>query len=155
MSRQLQIDYLKYKNNHKILLNQILEALKQKDSDARLLDINEIEAIRIISNKLWDALPDESESYEFENFKEQAKFGKKFIDNKTKNLKVIFHLGSDNLCFETTLENAWNVWYEIINLDSFETYNTCLFSRKLDWYIIRAGINLYPMIWNQNRYEKE
>lgn len=51
--------------------------------------------------------------------------------------------------------NAWDVWYELKNIDTVETYNVCVYPHSINWYIIRAGENLYPMIIEKNKFIKE
>ena len=155
MNKQLQIEYLKRKNKIRNLRNQILEILKVNDNNARSLDIDEIISSRETAKVLWNMLPDEFDAYRYSNLDEQRVKGSKFLEKKQLDKKVIIHFAWDSLCFETTLENAWNSWYELNNLDSVETYNTCIFPLPVDWYIIRAGVNLYPMVWRNDKFEKE
>jgi hypothetical protein len=56
----------------------------------------------------------------------------------------MLHLGWDAPSFSTTLEAAWKGHPNFFELNT-DTYNSCVYPGSFEWYVIRAGRNLYPM----------
>jgi hypothetical protein len=126
---------------------QIIKAIEASlisiDPNVRLLPVEKALVSRTVVKKLWDLLPDEHLSYRYASVQELKINGQGFLigDSET---PVLLHFGWDVLAVTTTLRAAWEAitTYSEISID---TYNTCIYPASLDWYVIRAGTNLYPM----------
>jgi hypothetical protein len=151
-NRQLKIDLLKDQNNCLQLIHKILSKLLQVDAQASLLPVEKATASRILVKKLWEVLPEEHESCQFENVEEQTTKGRGYLPTNEFSQNVTLHLGWDVLSFSCTLEAAWQSWKDF-NALNIDTFNCCIYPDSLGWYIIRAGNNLYPMSYSGEKYE--
>jgi hypothetical protein len=134
------------------LLADILSALQVVDPAASVLPLDQALASRELVLQLWKLLPEETDAYHFDSPEALTENGKAWIEPRA-NQRVTLHLGWDVLCFSTTVAAAWETWPRFCQRTT-DTYNTCLYPEALDWYLIRAGNFLYPMVCNQ-KYEIE
>jgi hypothetical protein len=125
------------------IIKAIEASLMGIDPNVKLLPIEKALVSQTIVNKLWDILPDEHLSYHYASVEELKINGQGFLIGDPDS-PVILHFGWDVLAVTTTLRAAWEAvtTYSEISID---TYNTCIYPASLDWYVIRAGTNLYPM----------
>lgn len=151
-NRKLKIDLLKDQNDYSRKIQSILSGLSQVDVKASLLPIEKAIASRILIKKLWDALPDEYDSYQFDDIEEQTTKGKKYLPTVDFNQSVTIHLGWDIMSFACSLDAAWQSW-KYFHALSIDTFNCCIYPDNLEWYIVRAGNNLYPMSYSEDRYQ--
>jgi hypothetical protein len=151
-NRQLKIDLLKDQNDYSRKIQSILSELLQIDVKASLLPIDKAIASRILVKKLWDLLPDQRDSFQFDNADEQTSKGSEYLSTGDFTQNVILHLGWDVLSFSCSMEAAWESWKNF-NMLNTDTFNCCIYPENLEWYIIRAGNNLYPMSYSGHRYE--
>ncbi len=149
--RQLRIELLKDENNFERISKSILNEIKQFDEHACLLPVNKAMASRSLIKKLWDFLPGEQDSIVFNDIEEQTLKGLHTLPATDLAQRITLHLGWDCLSFSCTLSAAWNAWDKFCLL-STETYNCCIYPNDLDWFIVRAGINLYPMTFTNEEY---
>lgn len=149
--RQLKIDLLKDRNDYTRLVQHILAELFKIDRNASLLTTENSIASRTLVKKLWDALPDEHESYQFNGTSEQTAHAAASLPVADPAQNVTLHLGWDLLCFSCSFKAAWHAWdnFNTINTD---TFNSCIYPEDLEWYIVRAGNNLYPMNYSDDGY---
>lgn len=151
-NRQLKINFLKDQTDFSLLVKSILLELTKIDNCSSLLPIEKAIASRTLNKALWDSLPDESESFQFDEINEQMVKGKEILPTTDLKQKVTLHLGWDILSFSCSLEAAWFAWTNFHSLN-ITTFNCCIYPENLDWYIIRAGSNLYPMKFANDKYE--
>jgi hypothetical protein len=71
-NRQLKIGLLKDQSDYSRTIQCILSGLLQTDPNASLLPVDEAIASRTLVKKLWDALPEEQDSYQFNSIDEQT-----------------------------------------------------------------------------------
>lgn len=150
--RQLKIELLKDQNEYSRVIQKILSALLQVDAHASLLPVEKATASRILVKKLWDILPGEHESFQFDSVDEQTAKGGKYLPAADFNQNITLHLGWDILSFRCSFEAAWHTW-EIFNTLNTDTFNCCIYPESLEWYIVRAGNNLYPMHYSGDGYK--
>jgi hypothetical protein len=146
-NRQLKIDLLKDQNDYSRKIQSILSELLQIDAKASLLSIDKAIASRILVKKLWDVLPDEEDSYQFNDIDDQTNKATEYLPIGDFTQNVTLHLGWDVMSFVCSLEAAWFAWKNFNTL-STDTFNCCIYPDNLEWYIIRAGNNLYPMSYS-------
>jgi hypothetical protein len=152
-NRQLKIDWLKEQNNLSVEIQKILSALAHIDPHASLLPLEKAMASRSLIKKLWDLLPDEYYSYRFNSEEEQTINGKVLLPTSDLMQPVTLHLGWDVLAFSCSLEAAWHAWNDFNRAARIDAYNCCIYPASLDWYVVRAGIQLYPMTFTGEGYE--
>ena len=150
-NRQLKINLLKDQNDFSLVVKSILFELNKIDNNSFLLPIEKGIASRTLNKILWDLLPDESESIQFTDINEQTNKGLEIFPTTDLKQIVTLHLGWDMLSFSCSLESAWFSWTNFHSLDT-NTYNCCIYPENLDWFIIRAGSNLYPMKFKNSIY---
>lgn len=151
-NRQLKINLLKDQNDFSLLVKSILLELNKIDNNSFLLPLEKAIASRALNKTLWDFLPDESESFQFSGIDEQMIKGKEMLPTTDLKQIITLHLGWDTLSFSCSLEAAWFAWINFKSLNT-DTFNCCIYPENLDWYIIRAGSNLYPMNFRNDKYE--
>ncbi|MGV3657057.1 MAG: hypothetical protein ACO1NX_03850 [Chitinophagaceae bacterium] len=150
-NRQLKIDFLKQQNHYARSVQHILSALQEVDAQACMHSIEKAVASRSLVKKLWEALPDEKYGYPFVSIEEQTNAGSAYLPTGDFNQKVTLHLGWDVLSFSCSLDAAWHTWKNF-DMSDPEFYNCCIYPDSLEWYIIRAGNNLYPMMFSGAEY---
>jgi hypothetical protein len=121
----------------------VLTALSTIDPSAHLLSLEKALISRTVSKKLWDSLPPEHLSYQFGSIEALKNSGQEFLGDKYES-PIILHCGWDVLAFATTVRAAWETMENYYQLTT-ESYNICLYPESFDWFVIRAGKNLYPM----------
>jgi hypothetical protein len=141
LNRQLHIQFHKDQLEFKQLSQRILQELLRIEPQAGVLPVEQAIASRSLVQKLWDALPDETQTTQ----------GKTHLPTTDFNQQVTLHLGWDLLAFSCTLQAAWYGWRQFHSLNT-DTFNCCIYPPTLDWYIIRAGHNLYPMQYAGSQY---
>jgi hypothetical protein len=151
INRQLKIDLLKDENEYSRNIQRILSELSQIDAKVSLFSIERAIASRILIKKLWDALPNEQDSYHYNDIDEQTIKAKEYLPTVDLTENVSLHLGWDVLGFTCSMEAAWYTWKNFNTL-STDTFNCCIYPQHLEWYIIRAGNSLYPMILSGEKY---
>lgn len=149
-NRQLKIGLLKDLQEYSRTVQLILSELLQRDAKAFVLSTDRSVASRALIKKLWDALPDEQYSYQFNNTGEQTEKGKAYLPQDLTQT-VTMHLGWDVMCFTCSLEAAWFAWNNFNTMNT-DTFNCCIYPAGLEWYIIRAGNALYPMMYSEEGY---
>lgn len=150
-NRQLKMELLKDQNHYTRNIGKILLELSKGDPGAFLLPVEKALASRALVKKLWDLLPGEQYCYTFNSVEEQTRDGGTLLPSLDLTQKVVLHLGWDVLGFSCSLEAAWQTWPNFSHLDT-DTFNCCVYPEDLDWYVVRAGASLYPMIWVGDRY---
>ena len=150
--RKLKINYLKNQNEYSRQTQIILADLRKIDNNAEISPVEQSIAGRELIKQFWDLLPEENQSHCFENVSDQTVNGRILLPATDFTQKINLHLGWDILSFTCSLLAAWQQWeyFSSINTD---TYNCCIFPDSLEWYVIRAGNNLYPMKWSGTQYE--
>jgi hypothetical protein len=154
-NRQLKIDLLKEQNQYTRNIEQIVQALSAADPNASILSLEKAVASRSLVKKLWDLLPNEQESHVFITVEDQTNKGRALLPASNFSLPVTLHLGWDILAFSCTLEAAWHTWQKFSTLIGTETFNCCIYPDSLEWYVVRAGGNLYPMVFTGTQYALE
>lgn len=150
-NRQLKIDLLKEQTDFARQIQSILSSLAALDAKASLLPMEKAIASRTLVKKLWDLLPEEYESYYLADEENLTDALIKYLPTVSLSQNVTLHLGWDVLSFSCTLEAAWFGWRNY-NSISIDTFNSCIYPDSLDWYIIRAGNNFYPMYFNGKKF---
>jgi hypothetical protein len=153
LTTQLQIEFRKESLAWKNIITSIIVELQRIDSEARLVEIEKALASRDLIKQLWSYLPEESLAKQFKDLEAQTIQGKVWLPRQVENEVVILHLGWDVLCFQCSLISAWETWTKYCRLHSSNTYNACIYPTNLQWYIVRAGTNLYPMIFEDGKYK--
>lgn len=152
-NRQLKIDLLKSQNEYAQTIHKILAELSVLDPGAALLPIEKAVASRALVKQLWELLPEEKNCYAFEGVEEQTLTGRALLPATDALQPVTLHLGWDVLGFSCSLEAAWTGWKNFHTLTTTESFNCCIYPTHLEWYVVRAGYNLYPMRFTSSRYE--
>jgi hypothetical protein len=150
-NRQLKIDLLKVQSEYARMVEKVLNTLTVVDPDARVAPVERAVASRALVKRLWELLPDEHEACQFERDEDLMRLGKACLPSFNYQQPVVLHLGWDILCFTCSLEAAWLAWPEFKSL-SQDTFNSCIYPTNLEWYTIRAGTNLYPMVFENGQY---
>jgi hypothetical protein len=153
LTTQLQIEFRKNSLAWKNSIASILVELQKLDSQAQLIEIEKALASWNLIKQLWSYLPEEPLAKQFKDLQMQTVQGKVWLPKQVDNEVVILHLGWDVLCFQCSLNSAWETWINYCRLHSSETYNACIYPTNLRWYIVRAGTNLYPMIFEEGQYK--
>lgn len=150
-NRQLKIDLLNAQNGYARIVEKAILALTAVDPNAGFAPIEQAIASRALVKKLWELLPDEHEAFRFESDEDLMSCGKAYLPSINYQQPVVLHMGWDILCFSCSLEAAWLAWpaFKSLNQDAF---NSCVYPANLEWYVIRAGNNLYPMFFENGRY---
>ncbi len=148
-NRQLRIELLKNQQEFVRKTRQILLALSKIDPQACLFSIDKAVANRTMVKKLWELIPEEQDSYQINGMEPDQMIA--FIAEVDLNQKVTLHLGWDLFSFECTFKAAWFAWDHFNTIDT-DTYNACIFPPNPEWFIIRAGNNLYPMVFKEGRF---
>jgi hypothetical protein len=121
----------------------VLAALREIDAAAALLPLPEAWASRELAERLWNALPDESEGYAFSTVAEMTAAGQAMVA-ALPDEGVVLHLGWDSFAIRTTLRAAWDAWPRFCDV-SIAAHNALVYPDSLRWYVVRAGACLYPM----------
>lgn len=151
-NRQLKINFIKEQHDFSLLVKTILGELQKVDPNSFLLPMEKAIASRTLSKTLWEMLPDEMDSIQFNDIPEQIVKGRAFLPEPHLKQIVTLHLGWDTLSFSCSFEAAWFAWNGFHSLGT-DTFNCCIYPENIDWFIIRAGANLYPMKFNGNSYQ--
>lgn len=152
MNNKLKLKLLKDRNKFKRLLSTILGELHSIDLNATQRPAAVSLASRNLVKELWGNLPEEHSALKFNDIREQTEKGKNRLPTRNFDEIITVHFGWDILCFECSLGAAWNSWINFCG-NSPETFNCCIYPNDLDWFIIRAGTNLYPMKIDDKKYE--
>jgi hypothetical protein len=152
MNKKLKLEFLKDVNNFNNLVSLILNELIIIDKNAKQLPLNLSLASQNLTGKLWKFAPEEYGAYKFRNIKQQTEEGKELLPTKNFNENVTIHFGWNTLSFDTSLNAAWFSWIKFCQSNT-DTFNCCLYPKNLDWYVLRAGTNLYPMKLIKDKYE--
>ena len=150
--RQLKLDLLKERADYTRKMQSILSALLAIDQNATVLTIDKAVASRTLVKTLWDLLPVEQESHAYDTIAEQTTQALNYLPTTDLTQNVTLQLGWDLLCFNCTLEAAWHAWQNFNTLD-IDTFNCCIYPEHLEWYMVRAGNNFYPMQYLPTGYE--
>lgn len=150
-NRQLKLALRKERNDYSHKIQHILSRLTALDVSASLLPLEQAIASRTLMKKLWELLPDEGASYSFDTIEEQTIRAREYLPATAFTQIVTLHLGWDVLGFRCTLEAAWLAWKDFHTLDT-DTFNACVYPDNLDWFIVRAGHNVYPMHYTEEGY---
>jgi hypothetical protein len=150
--RQLKLDLLKEQNDFLQVTRAIITGILPLDPNAALCPVEKAIASRSLVKKFWDMLPGEEDCYSFTDIEEQSSTGKSLLLQPDFSQVVTLHLGWDLLCFSCTFEAAWDSWASFNTLNT-DTFNACIYPSNLEWFVIRAGNNLYPMQFAGERYE--
>jgi hypothetical protein len=125
------------------IVGSILVALSPLDPLVQPLALEKARVSRTVINTLWDALPPEHLAYQCSSIEALKMRGQQFLSDKL-DTPIILHCGWDMVAFATTVRAAWETMETYYHL-STEGYNTCMYPESFNWFVIRAGKNLYPM----------
>jgi hypothetical protein len=140
--RTLRRELLAFRNADRELLGHVMGALQRRDVSAALLDLPSARASRVLSAKLWDALPGEHVGQMFGTPDEAAAAALAFV--KDPDAPVTLHLGFAELAVRTSAGSALQAWPEFCH-EATELFNACLYPDDLAWYVVLAGSHVYPM----------
>jgi len=152
LNRQLKIKLFKDQSEYERNIQKILSELTKVDPASFLQPIEKAVASRSLVKKLWDLLPDEQDCFGFNSVEEQTIAGRLLLPTSNLTQVVTMHLGWDVLSFSCSLEAAWQTWLHFNTLNT-DTFNCCIYPANIDWYVVRAGTNFYPMTFLGNSFQ--
>lgn len=151
----LKKEFLSNKNNITRFNNKILDILNENSTNSYILSINEALLSKSLVKKLWRCT-DGKGFYNYFDIKDNNFEVLNYFDLEQ---IVTLHLGWDILSYSCNLKSALLSFEKFKNIeinsfgDIYETFNLCVYPNTIDWCLIFAGHNFYPIKLNSEKPE--